>query len=184
MGRSKIIYAGNTLIDLTADTVSAIDLVEGITAHGADGEKITGTNPYAKDQTDAVVDAQADLIEQIAQAVNNLPNASGVGGAVETCAVTIESRGWQPIQSVYSTHYTVQDGLHAQKKEWLGGTLVELQDVMCGSLVVLQTAQFYAPAYDMTDGVELIWNYNGQIFVFSLPQNPTGDITITLIEND
>lgn len=184
MGRSKIIYAGNTLIDLTADTVSAIDLVKGITAHGADGEKITGTNPYAKDQTDAVVDTQADLIEQITQAVNNLPDAGGGGGSVETCTVTITSSDWRPIQSVYSTHYTAQDGLHPQKKEWLGNTVVELQDVMCGSNITLQTTQFYVPAYDMTDGVEPLWNHNGEIFVFSLPQNPTGDIAITLIEND
>lgn len=130
------------------------------------------------------VDTQADLIAQIAQAANNLPDAGSGGGSVGTCAVTITSSDWRPIQSVYSTHYTAQDGLHPQKKEGLGSTLVELQDAMCGTLVVLQTAQFYAPAYDMTDGVELIWNYNGQIFVFSLPQNPTGDITITLIEND
>ena len=43
MGVNKIIYAGETLIDLTADTVTAETLAEGVTAHGADGEKIVGT---------------------------------------------------------------------------------------------------------------------------------------------
>ena len=43
MGRNKIVYAGETLIDLTADTVTAETLAEGVTAHGADGEKIVGT---------------------------------------------------------------------------------------------------------------------------------------------
>lgn len=33
----------NVLVDLTGDTVSANTLTEGITAHGADGEEITGT---------------------------------------------------------------------------------------------------------------------------------------------
>lgn len=33
----------NVLVDLTGDTVSADTLTEGITAHGADGEEITGT---------------------------------------------------------------------------------------------------------------------------------------------
>ena len=33
----------NVLVDLTGDTVSTDTLAEGITAHGADGEKITGT---------------------------------------------------------------------------------------------------------------------------------------------
>ncbi len=34
-----------TLIDLTGDTVVASDLAEGVTAHGADGERIVGTMP-------------------------------------------------------------------------------------------------------------------------------------------
>jgi len=33
----------NTVIDLTADTVTAATLAEGVTAHGADGEVVTGT---------------------------------------------------------------------------------------------------------------------------------------------
>ena len=42
MGYSKIIYDGKTLIDLTGDTVKADKLLEGYTAHGADGEVIDG----------------------------------------------------------------------------------------------------------------------------------------------
>ena len=42
MGKSKIIFNGQTLIDLTGDTVTAETLLEGITAHGADGEVILG----------------------------------------------------------------------------------------------------------------------------------------------
>lgn len=42
MGKSKIIFNGQTLIDLTGDTVTADTLLEGITAHGADGEAILG----------------------------------------------------------------------------------------------------------------------------------------------
>ena len=34
-----------TLVDLTEDTVTASNLLNGITAHGADGEQITGTIP-------------------------------------------------------------------------------------------------------------------------------------------
>ena len=43
MGVSKVVYGSNTLIDLTADTITAADLMQGKTAHGADGEPITGT---------------------------------------------------------------------------------------------------------------------------------------------
>ncbi len=43
MAVSKVVYGNNTLIDLTSDTVAAENLLEGYTAHGADGEPIVGT---------------------------------------------------------------------------------------------------------------------------------------------
>lgn len=43
MGVSKVVFGDQNLIDLTADTVTAEKLAEGKTAHGADGEPITGT---------------------------------------------------------------------------------------------------------------------------------------------
>ena len=38
MAISKVVYGGNTLIDLTADTVKADKILKSYTAHGADGE--------------------------------------------------------------------------------------------------------------------------------------------------
>lgn len=43
MGISKVVYGGETLIDLTSDTVSADKLALGATAHAADGEAVVGT---------------------------------------------------------------------------------------------------------------------------------------------
>lgn len=45
MAVSKVVYAGRTLVDLTADTVDATTLSLGSTAHGADGEKVAGVAP-------------------------------------------------------------------------------------------------------------------------------------------
>lgn len=42
MGVSKVVYGENTLVDLTADTVTAETLVEGATAHDAAGNPIEG----------------------------------------------------------------------------------------------------------------------------------------------
>lgn len=42
MGVSKVTYNGRTLVDLTADTVAADSMLEGVTAHAANGEKVTG----------------------------------------------------------------------------------------------------------------------------------------------
>lgn len=43
MAVSKVQFDGNTLIDLTGDTVTAAKLHSGYTAHAADGSVITGT---------------------------------------------------------------------------------------------------------------------------------------------
>lgn len=43
MAINKVEYYGNTLIDLTEDTVTPETLSAGVTAHNAKGEKITGT---------------------------------------------------------------------------------------------------------------------------------------------
>ena len=40
---NKVVYGSDTLIDLTADTVSAESMFKGLTAHAADGSIITGT---------------------------------------------------------------------------------------------------------------------------------------------
>lgn len=43
MAINKVEYGGNTLIDLTSDTVTPESLLKGIIAHNKAGEKITGT---------------------------------------------------------------------------------------------------------------------------------------------
>lgn len=43
MGVSKVVYGSETLIDLTQDSVSSEVLLSGYTAHGANGEAVTGT---------------------------------------------------------------------------------------------------------------------------------------------
>ena len=43
MAINKVVYDGNTLIDLTADTVTAANLANGVTATDRTGAKITGT---------------------------------------------------------------------------------------------------------------------------------------------
>lgn len=43
--KNKVVYNGTTLIDLTEDTVTASTLMQGYTAHAADGSTIVGTVP-------------------------------------------------------------------------------------------------------------------------------------------
>lgn len=54
MATSKIVLGnGEVLMDLTADTIKADKLLKGYTAHGADGELITGTCTFDADTQDA-----------------------------------------------------------------------------------------------------------------------------------
>ncbi len=43
MAYNKIVYNGNTLIDLTEDDVTSADVLSGKQFHGADGESATGS---------------------------------------------------------------------------------------------------------------------------------------------
>lgn len=43
MAVNKVVYNGDTLLDLTGDTVTVNTLAEGVTAHAANGEEIVGT---------------------------------------------------------------------------------------------------------------------------------------------
>lgn len=45
MGVNQVLYGDEVLVDLTGDTVTPTTLAEGVTAHGADGERIVGTMP-------------------------------------------------------------------------------------------------------------------------------------------
>lgn len=81
MARNKIIYSGETLIDLTQDTVNANTLIVGHTAHGADGELVLGVNPYELEATNTEVGTQSNLIEQIQVAL--VGKATGGSGKPE-----------------------------------------------------------------------------------------------------
>ena len=55
MANSKIVFGGEVLMDLTADTVTKDKLLKDVTAHGADGEAITGECTFDSDTQDATV---------------------------------------------------------------------------------------------------------------------------------
>ena len=57
MAISKVVYGNTTLLDLTSDTVTATSLAFGITAHGADGNLIVGTNDFDSNTSDATATA-------------------------------------------------------------------------------------------------------------------------------
>lgn len=77
MAKSKIVLDDEVLIDLTEDTIEPGTLEEGVTAHDASGEPITGTFTIREELTE-----QEQLIAQIAAALEGKA-AGGGGGTVE-----------------------------------------------------------------------------------------------------
>ena len=89
MAISKIVYGGNTLIDLTSDTVKADKVLTGYTAHGADGNKITGTCSYDANTQDATATDAEILTGEIAyvrgvKITGKMPNKGAVKGTITT----------------------------------------------------------------------------------------------------
>lgn len=89
MGISKVIYGGNTLIDLTADTVTADKLLKGVKAHGADGELVTGTCTYDANTQDATATAAEILTGKTAynkanKITGTMKNNGAVSGTIST----------------------------------------------------------------------------------------------------
>lgn len=60
MAVNKVVINDTTVLDLTGDTVTPSDLVEGVTAHDATGMQITGTRPATSgtDTSDATATAK------------------------------------------------------------------------------------------------------------------------------
>lgn len=87
MANSKVIYGSKVLIDLTADSVKADKLLAGITAHGADGEPITGTCEFDANTQDATAVAAEILQGKSAynkgvKITGTMPNNGAVSGEI------------------------------------------------------------------------------------------------------
>ena len=89
---SKIVLGnGEVLMDLTADTIKEDKLLKGYTAHGADGEPITGTCTFDADTQDANA-ADAEILAgktayvKGAKKTGTMKNNGAVTGTISTKA--------------------------------------------------------------------------------------------------
>ena len=97
---NKVIYGGNTLIDLTSDTVDAAHLLSGYKAHDKSGAQITGSCTYDSNTTDATATAAEILATKTAYVNGNkLTGTMPNNGAVEA-------------ELTSKTPYTIPQGYH------------------------------------------------------------------------
>ena len=101
MAINKVIYGGNTLIDLTGDTVTPSDILVGKKAHDKSGAQITGECTYDSDTSDATAGAGDILSGQTAYVNGNkLTGSMTNNGAVSANISTVAGE------------YTVPNGYH------------------------------------------------------------------------
>lgn len=93
MAYNKVIYGGNTLIDLTGDTVTPATMLSGVKAHDKSGEVIKGTCTFDVNSTDATATAAEILKGKTAFArgskvTGTMVNNGAVSGSISTKAGT------------------------------------------------------------------------------------------------
>lgn len=101
MAINKIIYGGNTLLDLTSDTITASDLAYGKTAHDRSGASITGSSTKDSNTTDATASASEILATKTAYVNKNKITGEMVNNGAVTGTITTKAQ-----------EYTVPIGYH------------------------------------------------------------------------
>lgn len=190
MAVNKVIYGGNTLIDLTADTVTAEDLAEGVTAHDKSGTVITGTSTKDADTSDANATAPEILLGKTAY-VNGvklngtMPNNGAVSGAIHT------------IDGEYTVPLGYHDGsgkvaIDATERGKLipanirqGVTVLGVEGTMSGSEDVKAQTKSVTPATTaQTVTPDTGYNYLTEVAVAAIPytetDNAAGGKTVTI----
>ena len=92
--KNKVIYGGQTLIDLTQDDVTRADVASGKQFHLPTGEITTGTNTYDADTSDATAVAAEILSGKTAykagqELTGTMPNRGSQTGSITTKAGTV-----------------------------------------------------------------------------------------------
>lgn len=88
---NKVIFGGDTLIDLTSDTIAANKVLTGYTAHDHTGATITGTCDYDAKTSDATATADEILATKTAykngaKVTGTMTNRGAVTGSIDTKA--------------------------------------------------------------------------------------------------
>lgn len=187
---NKVVYAGDTLIDLTADTVSADKLTSGITAHDKSGAVITGTNTYDSDTSNDTAAVAEILSGKTAHArgallTGTMPNNGSVTGTITTVAgeYTVP-QGYHDGSGKVSISSTEQAKIIADNiregVEILGvtGTMSGSEDVHAQAKTVTPTAASQVVSPDTG------YNYLTQVTVNAIPyvttENAAGGLTATI----
>lgn len=188
---SKVVLSnGTTLIDLTGDTVTAADVLSGVTTHGKDGAPITGTCTYDSDTSEDTAAVGEILSGKTAHA----------RGALLTGTMTNNGAVTGTISTV-SGQYTVPQGYHdgsgkvsiasAEQAKIIatnirqGVTILGVQGTMSGSEGVNAQSKTATPSWSQqTVTPDTGYTHLSQVTVAAIPiaysDNSAGGRTCTI----
>lgn len=190
MAISKVIYGGETLIDLTADSVKADQLLKGVTAHGADGEKITGTCDFDANTQDATATEAEILATKTAynkgvKVTGTMKNNGAVAGKIST-----KAGKYTVPQGYHDGSGTVQIDSTEQAKLIPsnirdGVTILGVEGTMSGSEGVKSQTKSVTPAtVQQTVLPDSGYTHLSQVTVAPIPyvesNNSAGGVTVTI----
>lgn len=190
MSVSKVIYGGNTLIDLTGDTVTKDKLLKGYTAHGADGEQITGSCEYDSNTQDATVAVAEMLAGKTAYARGAKLTGTMTDNGAVTGSISIKAGKYTIPQGHHDGSGSVQIDPTEQAKLVAdnirdGVTILGVTGTMSGSEDVKAQSKNVTPSSQaQTVLPDTGYNYLTSVTVSAIPysesDNAAGGITVTI----
>lgn len=190
MAISKIIYAGNTLIDLTADTIAADKLLKGFTAHGANGEAVVGTCTFDANTQDATAVAAEILSGKTAynkgsKVTGTMKNNAAVTGIITTKSGTYTvPQGYHDGSGKVSISSTEQEKLIPENIRE-GVTVLGVEGTMSGTEDAKPQAKTVTSSTtEQTILPDTGYNYLSQVVIKAMPyvenDNSAGGKTVTI----
>lgn len=190
--KNKVIYGGQTLIDLTGDDVTRADVTAGKQFHLPTGEVVTGTSTKDADTSDATAVASEILVDKTAykngaKVTGTMPNIGSQTGAISTKTGTVSiSQGYHDGGGAIGIDSTEQAKLIATNIRE-GVTILGVEGSMSGSEDVAATAASVTPyttAQTITPSDLGAYNSITQINVaaiaYSESDNAAGGVTVTI----
>ena len=187
---SKVIYGGNTLIDLTADTVKADKLLKGYTAHGADGEVITGSCEFDANTQDATAAETEILSGKTAYNKGNKITGTMKNNGAVSGKITTKTGKYTVPQGYHDGSGVVQIDATEQAKLIPGNirdgvTILGVAGEMSGTEGANPQSKEVTPTMEMqTILPDAGYNFLSQVVVNPIPysesDNSAGGITVTI----
>lgn len=187
---NKVIINGQTIIDLTGDTITPSYLALGITAHDKSGALITGTSTKDSDTSDDTAAISEILYGKTAHArgtllTGTMPNLGGVSGTLttKTDSYPIE-QGYHDGSGSVTIDATEQAKIIADNIRQ-GVTILGVLGTMSGSEDVHAQSKNATPTF-ATQSItpDTGYNYLTQVTIAPIPvtetDNAAGGITVTV----